>query len=84
MHYSGILVVVRTGTVGESTQRLESLSGVEVHYAYPAQDRLIVVQETESVEGQQSGLRKIQSLPDVVMAELVYHQVDDSETQTAG
>lgn len=76
MHYSGVLVVVPRSQIDEMTSRIQSLPGTEVRYSYPESGRLIVVQETETVEEQQEGLRRLKALPGVVMAEAVYHHVD--------
>jgi nitrate reductase NapAB chaperone NapD len=55
---------------------LESLPGVEVHFSYPESGRIILVQETETIEAQGEGFRRIQALPRVRMAALVEHRVD--------
>jgi nitrate reductase NapAB chaperone NapD len=77
MHYSGILVVARPQRVAACRQELESLPGVEVHYSAPELGRLVVVLETADVEGQERGLRRIQELPEVELAALVEHRIDD-------
>jgi len=79
MHYSGILVMVPRSQIDEMVERIQDLPGVEVRYTYPESGRLIVIQETETVEGQQEGLRRLKALPGVVMAEAVYHHVDREE-----
>ncbi len=76
MHYSGIVVVARALRVGDCQRELEALPGVEVHYCQPETGRLVVVQETESAEEQELGLRAIQALPDVEAAALVEHRID--------
>lgn len=76
MHYSGVLVVVPRSQIDEMAARIQALPGTEVRYSYPESGRLIVVQETDTVEEQQEGLRRLKALPGVVMAEAVYHHVD--------
>lgn len=78
MHYSGILVVVAPTEVERAAETLEALPGVEVHYLYPDSGRIIAVQETDSAEGQQDGLRRIQELEGVRMAALVEHRIEKS------
>lgn len=79
MHYSGILVVAKPLRVDDCQRALEGLPGVEVHYCVPESGRLIVVQETADVEGQELGLRRIQDLPMVELAALVEHRIDFEE-----
>ncbi|MDH3745619.1 MAG: chaperone NapD [Acidobacteriota bacterium] len=76
MHYSGILVRARPANLIDTLWDLEAIPGVDVHYCYPESGRLIAVQETQTAEQQESGLRKIQSLPGVVNAALVEHRIE--------
>ena len=76
MHYSGILVVTGLNETADCVADLEALPGVEVHFSYPQSGRIILVQETETVEAQEEGFRRIQALPRVRMAALVEHRVD--------
>jgi len=77
VHYSGILVITDPGRLNDCAGQIESLAGVEVRHRYPDEDRMILVQETESVEEQEQGLREIRALPGVQLADLVYHHVSD-------
>ena len=77
MHFSRILVVAARGRLSACLERLESLPGLEIHFVYPESGRIIVVQETDSVDRRQEGLRRIQALPEVWLAELVYHRIED-------
>lgn len=72
MHFSSILVTAVPTSFPECLQRLETLAGVEVHLRYPDRGRVVVTQETRTMEDQQEGFRRIQSLPEVLTAELVY------------
>lgn len=76
MHYSGILVLVDPSGIDQAAQALETLPGVEVHYLYPDSGRIIAVQETDTAEAQQDGLRRIQAVDGVHMAALVEHRID--------
>ena len=55
------------------------MEGVEVYFAYPDSDRLVAVQESDTAQTQEEGLRRIQSLPSVRMAALVEHRIEDCE-----
>jgi nitrate reductase NapAB chaperone NapD len=79
MHLSGILVVTDPSEIEQCARELESLSRVEVHYLYPDSGRIIAVQETDSAEEQETGLRRIQALPRVRMAALVEHRIEPDE-----
>lgn len=59
---------------------LETLPGVSVHYCYPETGRLIAVQETDSAREQQTGLRRIQELPGVLLAAVVEHRIEGDAT----
>jgi nitrate reductase NapAB chaperone NapD len=76
MHYSGILVITEANETAGCAADLGALPGVEVHFCYPESGRIILVQETDTVEAQEEGFRRIQALPRVRMAALVEHRVD--------
>lgn len=76
MHVSGILVLTRSHDVDDCVQGLRALPGVEVRYAQPGTGRIVVVQESATLEQQEDGLRRIQALPRVVSAFLVQHVID--------
>lgn len=76
VHYSGILVTTRPNEVRETIRDLETLPGISVHYCYPETGRLIAVQEADSAGGQQTGLRRIQELPRVLLAAVVEHRIE--------
>ncbi|MBK6336719.1 MAG: chaperone NapD [Betaproteobacteria bacterium] len=52
-------------------------AGVEVHHTDAATSRVVVVQEAPTIEDEVDGLRRIQALPGVVAAEMVYHYFAD-------
>ena len=80
MNLSGILVVVSPTHLEDVAVALNGLAGVEVHHRDATTGRIIVVQEAESVDQEVDGLRRIQALPHVALAELVYHYFEDDET----
>lgn len=76
MHYAGILVISRPGSLERCLHELRALPGVEVHFSYPESHRVIAVQETGTVRDQEEGLRRIQALDSVETAALVEHRID--------
>ena len=69
MNISGIVVTLVPGE--GDLDALRALPGVEIHHLQAG--RAVVVQETDD---QEDGLRRIQALPGVLHAELVYHWFD--------
>ena len=83
-HYSGILVTTEAAQIDRCRAELEKLPGVEVHYLYPDSGRIVAVQETDTVEQQQDGLRAIQALASVRMAALVEHRIEADASEEEG
>lgn len=82
MNLSGLLVMTRPEAMPQVIDTLNALPGVEVHQQDP-HGRLVVVMEADSVRAETDGLRRIQALPGVLVAEMVYHYFeDDDETVT--
>ncbi len=77
MNLSGILVVTRPQRLEALVSTLNALPGVAVHHSDPQTGRIVVVQEADSVDAEVAGLRRIQSLPGVALAEMVYHYFGD-------
>jgi nitrate reductase NapAB chaperone NapD len=73
VQYSGVLVYAKTDQFDDCVRQVDDCAGVEVHFSYPDSGRMIAVLETEDAEGQEEVLRRIQNLPSVAAAELVYH-----------
>lgn len=80
MHYSGVVVAAQPARVEAVARVIDALDGVEVHHAYPAEGRLIAVLETSTDTGQETGLRSIQRVDDVLFAELVFYRLDDENS----
>lgn len=79
MHFSGILVTAHRQKLADTARRLEAVEGVEVHYLDAEGGRIIAVLETETLEEQQEGLRRLQRLPGVLAAALVEHRIEELE-----
>ncbi len=70
---SGLCLMVRPEHLREVEASLRELDWIEVHAREEATGRLIVVQEHETVEEHQQGLRKLQAVEHVLTADLVVH-----------
>jgi nitrate reductase NapD len=80
MNVSGILVVVSPAQLSKSIGMLNALGGVDVHYSDVDSGRIVVTQEAENIAAEVEGLKRIKALPNVIMAEMVYHCFEeDSE-----
>ena len=77
MNLSGILVIAAPGRFDEVVAGLPGLPGVEVHHVDAAASRAVVVQEAAGIDQEVDGLRRIQLLPGVASAEMVYHYFGD-------
>jgi len=79
LHISGLSVVARPGQLDAAADAIAELPGAEIFARDVATDRLVVVQDLPSVEEHMAGLRRIQALPQVLVAELVYHRSEPGE-----
>lgn len=77
MNLSGILVVAKTDCLSQVVAGLEALDGVEVHQVDPDSGRIVAVQEAGDIRAEMAGLKRIKTLPHVIMAEMVYHYIAD-------
>jgi nitrate reductase NapD len=73
VNLSGIVVVAAPGRLEEVVAALPKLPGVEVHHTDAAASRVVVVQEAPSIDDEVDGLTRIQELPGVASASMVYH-----------
>lgn len=65
MHFSAILVLSPPEHFSRCLEALAVLPGVEIHHTDQESGRAIVVQESETLQGQEESLRRIQCLPAV-------------------
>lgn len=70
---SGLCLMVGSGHMGDVEASLRDLDWVEIHARDEATGRLIVVQEHQTIEEHQRGLRRLQEVPHVLTADLVVH-----------
>jgi len=78
MNLSGILVMAHPENLPRVVTELNALRGVEVHQQDPL-GRVVVVLEAETVREETDGLRRIQAVPGVLMAEMVFHYFEDDD-----
>ena len=75
MSFSGILVRAVPSDVSDVAQRLHRLDGVRVHQTDSDSGRLVLTLEAVTPDQEIDGLRRIQRVPGVVSADLVYHRI---------
>lgn len=79
MNISGILVVAKPERHADVVGALTGMEGVEVHQVDEASGRIIAIQEAEDIHAEIDGVKRIKALPNVVMAEMVYHYIADDD-----
>lgn len=79
MNLSGILVVTPPAQLDECLFALNRLPGVEVHHLERESGKIVAVQEAVTIEAEIEGLRRIKALPQVAVAEMVYHYFAEDE-----
>lgn len=84
MNISGVLVRAKPENIDAVWQRLEQLDGVEVHGANP-DGRLVVTVEETSDQAMADAVVRLQDLPGVIAASMIYHEFDhiDEATEAA-
>jgi len=79
MNLSSILVLTSEPHIDTTITALAAIDGLEVHYCDHESGRIIVTQEADDTSNQITGLQRIKSLPNVVLAEMVYHYCGEEE-----
>jgi periplasmic nitrate reductase NapD len=79
VNFSGILVMAKPESHSQVIGALNALEGVEVHQVDAVTGRIVVVQEAEDIHAEIEGVKRIKALPNVIMAEMVYHYLADDE-----
>jgi len=78
MHVSGLLIRTLPESIEDCARELSRCPGFDV-CATDAEGRIVAVLETRTAREQEDGLRRAQSLPHVISAELVYHYFGDAD-----
>lgn len=77
---SGLCLMVRPDRLDEVEARVNELPWAEVHGRDDATSRLVVVQEHATVAEHRDGLRRLQTIPHVLTADLVvHHRLEDGD-----
>jgi len=79
VNLSGILVMVKPESQSQVVLALNALEGVEVHQVDEKTGRIVVVQEADDIHAEIEGVKRIKAIPQVIMAEMVYHYLADDE-----
>ena len=79
MSYSGIVVRADPKGLAEVADRLVALPGVQVHQRHAESGRMVLTLEAGTPDEEVAGLRRIQTVPGVVSADLVYHRLPRDE-----
>lgn len=77
MNISGILVVVAPEQTQATIARLQALPGIDVHHVDAAGGRIVITQEAATIADEVAGLKRIRTLPGIVLAEMSYHYFED-------
>jgi nitrate reductase NapD len=77
MNISGILVVTSPEHTAKVTERLQNLTGIDIHYSDVETGRIVITQEAASISAEVDGLKRIRALPDVILAEMSCHYFED-------
>lgn len=76
MNISGVLVRSLPENINTVTARIETIEGVEVHGANP-DGRLVVTVEETGDRAMADTVVRIQDLPGVISASMIYHQYEE-------
>jgi nitrate reductase NapAB chaperone NapD len=81
-YLSGLVVRTTPERFDDVLAVLRTLPGVSVHHLDPATARIVVVQAAATLDAEMDGMRRMQKLPGVVDASLVYHVLGDGDAGT--
>jgi len=84
MNISGILVVVSPQRVDSMVEQLQQLDGIDVHHIDAATGRIVITQEAATIRDEVDGLKRIQALPGIILAEMSYHNFEDDNELLQG
>jgi len=77
-YLSGLVIRTTPDRFDDVLAALRTLRGVSVHHTDTATARIVVVQEAPTLGAEMDGMRRMQTLPGVVDASLVYHYLGDA------
>jgi len=77
MNVSGILVVTSPEHIDNVTEQLETVDGIDIHYIDDTSGRIVITQEAETISAEVEGLKRIRSLPHIILAEMSSHYFEE-------
>ena len=77
MNISGILVLSSLEHIAEVCEQLRNLPGIEIHYVDEDTGRIVITQEEDTISAEVDGLKRIRSLPHIVLAEMSSHYFEE-------
>ena len=77
MNISGILVISSLEHIAEVCEQLRNLPGIEIHYVDEDSGRIVITQEADTIGAEVDGLKRIRSLPHIVLAEMSSHYFEE-------
>ena len=78
-YLSGLVIRTTPDRFDDVLAALPALPGVSVHHTDAATARIVVVQEAPTLGTEMDGMRRMQTLPGVADASLVYHVLGDGD-----
>jgi len=79
MNLSGILIITTASQIDTLIDALNLMPNVDVYHIDRDQNKLIIVQEADSIHDEVDGSKKIKALPGIVLADMVYHYLADDK-----
>ena len=77
MNISGILVVTSPEYIADVSEMLKALPGIDIHFTDDKTGRIVITQEAESISAEVDGLKRIRTLPHIVLAEMSSHYFEE-------
>lgn len=81
-HISSFVVLCRPQKLGEARAAIAALPGVEIHYC--GGSKIVAIAEGGEEHHISDALAKMQDIPGVIAANMVYHGIEYSEDNTKG
>jgi nitrate reductase NapD len=77
MNISGILVITTPEHIDEVSKQLKAIAGIDIHFTDDKTGRIVITQEAETISAEVDGLKRIRSLPHIVLAEMSSHYFEE-------
>ena len=77
MNISGILVVTTPDHIDNVSEKLQALPGIDIHFTDNETGRIVITQEAETIRDEVDGLKRIRTIPHVILAEMSSHYFEE-------